>query len=108
MSQLHLSQFHHPRTSPPTIDQDEEALEKARLALHARSQYLREASSTPCCRWRASCIPVEILELEGEVALVRALPKLKDGRLIPQFPFPERKSFAQVLAKSLQDVKIYR
>ena len=40
--------------------------------------------------------------------MVRALPMLKDGKLIPQFPFPERKSFAQVLAKSLQDVKIYR
>ncbi|GAH32108.1 unnamed protein product, partial [marine sediment metagenome] len=53
-------------------------------------------------------VKVEIIALEGEVALVRALPKLKDGVLIPQFPFPERMSSAQVLAKSLTEVRIYR
>ena len=50
-------------------------------------------------------IPSKILDPE-EVGIIRS--KLKDGMLIPQFPFPERKSSAQVLAKSLMEVRIYR
>ena len=53
-------------------------------------------------------LPVEILNIEEDVALVRALPKVKDGKLIPQFPFPEKQSAAQVIAKTLTDVRIYR
>ena len=53
-------------------------------------------------------IYVEVVELEGETALVRALPIFKDGRPIAQFPFPERKSNAKVLVKSLREVYIYR
>jgi hypothetical protein len=90
------------------LDPDEEAVEKARLALQGRSEHLREAVIYALLQVDGEPVKVEIIALEGEVALVRALPKLKDGVLIPQFPFPERKSSAQVLAKSLTEVRIYR
>lgn len=92
----------------PSPDPDEEAIERARLALHARSQFLREAIIYALLPQEGELIPVEVLSLEGEAALIRALPQLKDGRLVPQFPFSERRSFCEVIAKSLQEVKIYR
>ena len=97
-----------PAPTPPSLDPEEDALEKARLALHARSQFLREAIIYALLPQDNELIPVELLSLEGEAALIRALPQLKDGRLVPQFPFPERRSFCEVLAKSLREVKIYR
>ena len=100
------SQAEQPGT--PGIDPAEEAVEKARLALHARSQYLREAIIYALLDIDGQSLQVEVIDIDGEVALVRALPQLKDGKLIPQFPFPDKKSFAQVIAKSLREVKIYR
>ena len=93
---------------PQAEPNDEEAVEKAGLLLHARSQYLREAIIYASLVVDGQIIQVEVLDIEGEVALVRALPKLKDGNLVPQFPFPDKKSFAKVIAKSLTEVRIYR
>ena len=92
----------------PGIDPDEEAVEKARLAIHAKSQFLRESIIYALLEVDGQSLQVEVLDIDGEVALVRALPALKDGKLIPQFPFPDKKSFTQVIAKSLREVKIYR
>jgi hypothetical protein len=92
----------------PGIEPDEDAMEKARLALHARSQYLRESIIYALLEVDGQSLQVEVVDIDGEVALVRALPALKDGKLIPQFPFPDKKSFAQVISKSLREVKIYR
>jgi hypothetical protein len=97
-----------PPDGPRMLDSEEEAIEKARLVLNARSQHLREAVIYAVLEVDGEMLQVELLSLEGEVALVRALPRLKDGQLIPQFPFPERKSCTQVIAKSLSEVKIYR
>ena len=93
---------------PPSLTPDEEALEKARLLFHAKSQYLRESIIYALLPLEGKQLPVEIIELEGDVALVRALPQLVDGSLIPQFPFPGKQSAAQVIAKSLTDIRIYR
>jgi hypothetical protein len=90
------------------ISPQEESLEKARLALHARSQFLRDAIIYAVLTQEDTPIPVEVIDIEGDVALVRALPTIKDGRLIPHFPFPEKKSAAQVVAKTLSEVRIYR
>ena len=95
-------------TSSQGLDPDEEAVEKARLVLQARSQHLREAIIYATLHVDGEPVKVEIVTLEGDVALVRALPIIKDGVLIPQFPFPERQSSAQVLAQSLKEVQIYR
>jgi len=92
----------------PPLKPEEEALEKARLTLNAKSDFLRQAIIYAVLQGEGQPIQVEILNLEGDIALVRALPKVVDGQLIPQFPFPERQSSAQVLAKSLSDIKIYR
>jgi hypothetical protein len=93
---------------PRPLNPDEEALEKARFVLNARSQHLREAIIYAVLDVEGEPLQVELINLEGEVALVRALPKVKDGKLVPQFPFPERKSLARVIAKSLSEVCIYR
>ena len=86
----------------------EETIEKARLALHARSRHLREAIIYAKLPMEDDLLPVEIIDLQGEVALVRALPCVIDDEIQPYFPFPGRKASAEVLAKSLVDVKIYR
>jgi hypothetical protein len=90
------------------ISPQEEALEKARLALHARSQFLRDSIIYAVLTQEDTPVPVEIIDIEGDVALVRALPTIKDGKLIPHFPFPEKQSAAQVVAKTLSEVRIYR
>ncbi len=95
-----------PKASEPASDED--ALEKARMVLQARSQTLREAIIYAVLQLDGQPIQVEILNIEDEVALVRALPTMKDGKLIPQFPFPEKQSSAQVLTQSLSEVRIYR
>jgi hypothetical protein len=53
-------------------------------------------------------LDVEVINLEKETAVVRALPVFKDGKSVPQFPFEDRRSCQQVLAKSLMDITIYR
>ncbi len=78
------------------------------MVLEARSQLLREAIIYAKLPLDGKILPMEIILIEGEMALIRALPQLKDGQLIPQFPFPEKQSAALVLSKSLVDVKIYR
>lgn len=87
--------------------QADEQVEKARLVLDARSEVLREAMIYATLLVEGSPINVEVIALEGEVALVRALPILKDGKLVPQFPFQGHSS-ARVLAHSLVDIAIYR
>jgi hypothetical protein len=96
-------------TPDPHLSPQEEAIEKVRQTLHARSEYMRESTIYALLPLeKDEMLPVEIIDLEGEVALVRALPYEMNGKPVPRFPFPERKSFAQVLAKSLVEVKIYR
>jgi uncharacterized Zn finger protein len=90
------------------LSPEEEALQKARLVFQARSQHLSEAIVYAIVQVEGKPIQVELVSLEGDAALVRALPILKDGELVPQFPFPERKSSAQVLAGSLTDLRFYR
>lgn len=94
-------------TSQAAADPRQEALEKARLALHARSDLLNGAIIYACLPLNGAELEVEVISLEGEAAFVRALPALKDGKLIPQFPFAEHKSCAQVLARSLKEITIY-
>jgi hypothetical protein len=96
-----------PKVSEPHLD-DGDALEKARIVLQARSQTLRESIIYAVLHTDDQSLQVEILNIEGEVALVRALSIIKDGKLIPQFPFPEKQSSAQVLTQSLSEVRIYR
>lgn len=98
-----------PQVDPSDEDDAEiEAIEKARLVIHARSEFLREGIVYAMLDLDGQSLQVEVLDIEGDVALIRALPKHKDGKLIPQFPFPDKKSFAKVLAKSLHEVRIYR
>jgi hypothetical protein len=99
---------HPPHLIPTQIEQDQEAIERATKVLHARSEFLKEAIVYAVLYVEDEPIHVEVLEIEGEVALVRALPKIKDGKLVPQFPFPERLSLARVFAKSLTQLTIYR
>ena len=92
--------------TPPRVEQD--ALEKAKLALNARSEFLRETIIYADLPMDGQLLPVEVLKIEGENALVRSLPRMQDGRPIPCFPFPDRQSLTQVIAASLIDVQIYR
>ena len=101
---MHSSSY--PEFQP--LEPDEEALQKARLALNAHSQFLRGAIIYAVLLVDGQPLQVEIIKLDGDIALVRALPKVVNGQLVPQFPFPEKQSSAQVLAKSLCEVKIYR
>ena len=93
---------------PKPVNQAEEDIEKARLVFQARSQFLRESIIYALLQVDGQPIQVEILDIAGDIALVRALPEINDGQLVPQFPFPERTSVTQVIAKSLSDVRIYR
>jgi hypothetical protein len=85
----------------------DEQVEKTRLVLDARSDVLREAIIYASLLIEGNLTNVEVIALEGDVALVRALPILKDGKLAPHFPFQGHSS-AQVLAHSLADIAIYR
>jgi hypothetical protein len=106
--ETHNKTTEQPPAEPPPHNSPEEALEKARLALNARSQFLREAIIYAVLVVDGMPLRVEVLNIEGDVALVRALPTIKDDNLVPQFPFPEKQSAAQVIAKSLSEVSIYR
>ena len=86
----------------------EETIEKVRLTLRARSEHLREAIIYAKLPMEDDLLPVEIIDLQGDAALVRALPCIIDDEIKPYFPFPGRKASAQVLARSLVEVKIYR
>ena len=87
----------------------EETIEKIRLTLHARSEYMRESIIYALLPMeKGEMLPVEVIDIQDNVAMVRALPYEMHGKPVPRFPFPDRKSFAQVLAKALLEVKIYR
>lgn len=91
-----------------SVEPSDDAIERARLILQARSEYMRESIVYAMLQVGNETLPVELISLEGDIALVRALPYEVHGKPVPRFPFPERKSFTQVIAKSLTDVKIYR
>jgi hypothetical protein len=95
-------------SKPAPLNKEEEPLEKARLVLNAKSDVLHEAVIYATLQQNGSAVYVEVISLEGESAVVRALPIFKDGKPVPQFPFDDRKSCQQVLAKSLMDITIYR
>jgi len=88
----------------------QERVEIARQVLNARSQSLHEAIIYAKVPNNGDLQDVEVISIEGEVALVRALPRMQeDGKLVPCFPFVEgRSSAASVLSKSLVDITIFR
>jgi len=92
----------------PQPDPKDELVEKVRAIFNARSQYLRQAIIYAVLPHDNQPLPVEIIDLHDAIALVRALPKIVDGQLIPQFPFPGNQAAMEVIAKSLVEVKIYR
>jgi hypothetical protein len=94
--------------NPQPLNKEEESIDKARLIFQAKSQFLRESIIYALLQIDGQPIQVEILDITTDVALVRALPKVKDGLLVPQFPFQERTSVTQVLTKSLTDIRIFR
>lgn len=96
------------QSKPDLVSKEEEPLEKARRVLHAQSDLLREAIIYATIQNNGEALVVEIIDLDGETAMVRALPVFKDGKPVPQFPFQDRKSCMQILAKSLSDLTIYR
>jgi uncharacterized Zn finger protein len=96
------------QSKPVPVSNEAEPLEKARRVLHAQSDLLREAIIYATIQHQGEALVVEVINLEGDTAIVRALPVFKDGKPIPQFPFEDRRSCSQVLAKSLSDLNIYR
>jgi hypothetical protein len=95
-------------SKPEPVRKEDEPLEKARLVLNAKSDVLHEAVIYATLQHNGVAIDVEVISLEKEIAVVRALPVFKDGKPVPQFPFEDRRSCQQVLAKSLMDITIYR
>ena len=74
----------------------------------AKSDLLHEAIVYATLRHDGQSLPVEVVSIQGEIALVRALPRLEGEKLIPQFPFEGKASSAQVLSRSLTDITFYR
>jgi hypothetical protein len=97
-----------PDPESDTRNLDDPDLEKVRRILQSRSEFLQEAIVYANLEWEGQLLPVEIMALEENIALVRALPKMMNDKLIPQFPFPGKKSLTQVIANRLSDVTIYR
>ena len=95
-------------SKPAPLNKEEEPLEKARLVLNAKSDVLHEAVIFATLQHNGAAINVEVISLDKEIAVVRALPVFKDGKPVPQFPFEDRRSCQQVLSKSLMDITIYR
>ena len=85
-----------------------ESLEKVRKMLQARSDFLQEVIIYATLPYEGAPLRVEIVDLEGAIALVRALPEIKGGELKPRFPFPGRKSCTKVLANSLTEITFHR
>jgi hypothetical protein len=62
-----------------------------------------------CVRLDGKAIGVEVLSFENEQVWVQALPIVKgDGKLEPQFPFPEGSCSQQVKASELEHIHIYQ
>ena len=93
----------------PQPDEEDENIAKARLVLNARSETLREAIIYATIKHKDIPLDVEVISIEGDTAVVRALPLIQNGNtLVPQFPFVGDHAITQVLAKSLMDIQIYR
>jgi hypothetical protein len=96
------------QSKPEPVSKESEPLEKARLVLNAKSDMLHEAIIYATLQHNGESLNVEVINLEGDQAVVRALPVFKDGRPIAQFPFDDRRSCMQILAKSLTEITIHR
>jgi hypothetical protein len=92
----------------PEPNPDEESRAKAHLVLNAQSSFLRESIIYARLELEGQSIDVEIIKIDEATAIVRSLPKVVDGQLVPQFPFPDKKAFTQVMLKSLTEILIYR
>lgn len=93
----------------PRSDEENEDVAKARLVLNARSETLREAIIYATIKHKGEPLNVEVISIEGGTAVVRALPRIRNGNtLVPQFPFEGDRAITQVLAKSMMDIQIYR
>jgi hypothetical protein len=58
---------------------------------------------------RGKPIGVEVLGIENDQVWIQALPVMKDdGKLEPQFPFPEGRCNLQVKASDLEHIHIYQ
>jgi hypothetical protein len=99
----------YPRVSERTEwNPEEDSLERARFVLErARSDMLRQAIVYASILDEGEDLPVEVVSIEGDGACVRALPKMKEDKLVPQFPFEGRVACAKVLAQSLFNIRIY-
>jgi hypothetical protein len=91
-------------TSPPF----DETIERVRKVLKARSDFLQEAIIYGALQYEGQSLKVEIIDIEGNAAFIRALPEIKEGELKPQFPFLGRKSCTKVMTRSLTNITIYR
>jgi hypothetical protein len=62
-----------------------------------------------CVRLDGKAIGVEVLGIENDLVWIQALPIMKDdGKLEPQFPFPEGRCNLQVKASDLEHIHIYQ
>jgi len=62
-----------------------------------------------CVRQDGKVIGVEVLGIEDELVWVQALPMVKaDGKLEPQFPFPEGKCNLQIPVSDLEHIRVYQ
>ena len=62
-----------------------------------------------CVRQDGKVIGVEVLGIEEELVWVQALPMVKaDGKLEPQFPFPEGQCSLLVPVSELEHIRVYQ
>jgi hypothetical protein len=62
-----------------------------------------------CVRLDGKTIGVEVLGIENDLVWIQALPVVKeDGKLEPQFPFPDGSCNQQVKASDLEHIHIYQ
>ena len=62
-----------------------------------------------CVRMDGKTIGVEVLSIENDQIWIQALPVVKeDGKLEPQFPFPDGNCSQQVQASDLEHIRIFR
>jgi hypothetical protein len=62
-----------------------------------------------CVRLDGKTIGVEVLSIENDMVWIQALPIVnEDGKLEPQFPFPNGNCSLQVQASDLEHIRIYR
>jgi hypothetical protein len=68
-----------------------------------------EAIVWACIRLDGKPIGVEVIGIENEMVWIQALPVMKeDGKLEPQFPFPEGRCNLKVKVNDLENVHIYQ